>query len=156
MTGSRVHRARIASVMATAAGQWGDRVGREIANRARANCPVDEGRLRSSITHLVTALPGGGVSVRVGSPLAYARYRHEGTGLYGPHQQRIYPVTAKALKFRKPRLVGPLPRGVRQLPTHRRPFVFAKSVRGIVGSPYLTSALEEVFGAAAITRHPTS
>ncbi|MRH85995.1 hypothetical protein GFY24_00695 [Nocardia sp. SYP-A9097] len=154
MSSVQMHRDRIDSVMQTAGGQWGDRVGREVANRARANCPVDEGRLRSSITHLVTATPTG-VIMRVGSPLAYARWRHEGTGLYGPHHALIVPVSAKALKFRQPKMQGPLPAGVRNLPTSRRPFVFAKSVRGTPGSPYLTQALEEVFG-PGITRHPTT
>lgn len=150
----QIHRARINAAMATAAGAWGDRLGREIANRARVNCPVDEGRLRSSITHLVTTTPTG-ATVRVGSPLAYARWRHEGTGLFGPHHTRIVPVTAKALKFRAGRPIGPLPAGASHLPKHRRAFVFAKSVRGIPGSPYLTQALEDVFG-PAITRNPTT
>lgn len=142
---SVVHRARIAQAMQSAAVAWGDRLGREIANRAKANCPVDEGRLRSSITHLVTATPGGAI-VRVGSPLAYARYRHEGTGIYGPHHRRIVPVTAKALKFRA---------GDKSKAKTRRGWVFARSVRGTPPSPYLTKALEEVFG-PGITRNPTT
>ncbi|MBF6298215.1 HK97 gp10 family phage protein [Nocardia amamiensis] len=153
---AEIHHARIAAAMATAAGQWGERIGRQIANRAKEQCPVDEGRLRSSITHLVTVNPGGSVTVRVGSPLAYARYRHEGTGLYGPHHARIVPVTAQALKFRQPRIVGPFQPGARQLPVNRRPFVFARSVRGSVGYPFLTLALEETFGAANVIRNPTT
>ncbi|MGW4718258.1 HK97 gp10 family phage protein [Nocardia sp. NPDC004260] len=151
-----IHHERIAAAMATAAGQWADRIGRQIVNRAKEQCPVDEGRLRSSITHLVTVNPGGGVTVRVGSPLVYARYRHEGTGLYGPHHARIVPTTKQALKFRAPRIVGPFLPGARQLPRNRRQFVFARSVRGSVGYPFLTLALEEVFGANNITRNPTT
>jgi hypothetical protein len=153
-----IHHARIAAAMASAAGQWGERIGRQIANRAKEYCPVDEGRLRSSITHLVTVNPGGGVTVRVGSPLAYARWRHEGTGIYGPHRSPIVPVTAQALKFRPSgRVLGPMPAGARRPSANRRgPFIFRKSVKGSPGSPFLTQALEDVFGAANVTRNPTS
>ncbi|MFE2994998.1 HK97 gp10 family phage protein [Nocardia sp. NPDC059246] len=154
MTSGQVHRDRINAAMQSAAVRWGDRVGREIANRAKANCPVDEGRLRASITHLVTATSSGAI-VRVGSPLAYARWRHEGTGLFGPHHARIVPVTAKALKFRAGRTIGPLPPGVRRPAKTQRAWVFAKSVKGTPGSPYLTQALEEVFG-PGISRNPTT
>lgn len=152
MTGATIHRDRIAAVMATAAGQWGDRLGREIANHARRQCPVSEGRLRSSITHLVTANPGGGVTVRVGSPLQYARYRHEGTGLFGPHHTRIVPVTAKALKF-KPNITGPLRNNGGRDRRGGRQFIFVRSVKGSPGYPFLTLALVEVFGESNVIRN---
>ncbi len=151
MADVEIHRQNISSVMATAAGRWGERVGRQIANAAKARCPVDDGRLRSSITHLVTARPGGGVIVQVGSPLAYARWRHEGTGIFGPHRTPIVPVTAKALKFR-PSTTGPFRPGQRRT---KGAFIFRASVKGTPGSPYLADALEEVFG-PSITRNPTT
>lgn len=157
MADVELHRQNISSVMATAAGRWGERVGRQIANAAKARCPVDDGRLRSSITHLVTARPGGGVIVQVGSPLAYARWRHEGTGIYGPHRTPIVPVTAKALKFKgSGRVIGPLrPGQSRPSKSNRGGFIFRTSVKGSPGSPFLADALEEVFG-PSITRNPTN
>lgn len=151
---AQVHRAQMQQVLGNAAVQWADRVGRSIANRAKQYCPVDEGHLRSSITHTVTVV-GNRVTIAVGSPLPYARWRHEGTGLYGPHRQRIVPVTAKALKFRAGRSIGPLPAGARHPAKNRRQFVFARSVAGIPGSPFLTQALEAEFG-PAIRRNPTT
>ncbi|WP_188544430.1 HK97 gp10 family phage protein [Rhodococcoides trifolii] len=136
-----------------AAVRWGDRAGQAVVNAARANCPTDEGRLRSSITHTVTASPGR-VRLRVGSGLEYARYVHEGTGIYGPKGKPIVPVTAKALKFRQPKMMGPLPAGVRNLPRNRRPFVFAKSVKGSPPSPFLSDALKDVFGTVIVRDNP--
>lgn len=152
MVDVELHRHNIAAVMATAAGQWGERVGRQIANAAKMRCPVDEGRLRASITHLVTARPGGGVIVQVGSPLAYARWRHEGTGIYGPHATPIVPVTAKALKFR-PNITGPMRRGESR---KSGVFIFRRSVKGTPGSPFLADALEEVFGPSIIRNQTTT
>lgn len=153
MTGASIHRDRIAQAMQSAAVQWGNRVGTEIANHARNQCPVQDGRLRSSITHLVTATPTGAV-VRVGSPLAYARYRHEGTGLYGPHHSRIVPVTKRALKF-KPNIAGPLRNNGGRDRRQPGAFIIVRSVKGTPGYPFLALALAEVFGENNITRNQT-
>jgi hypothetical protein len=150
---AEIHHANIDAAMGRAGMQWGDRVGQEVVNRARANCPTDDGRLKASITHLVT-LGNDSVSLRVGSPLDYAMYVHRGTGIYGPHGTPIVPVTAKALRFRKPKMMGPLPQGVRNAPKNRRPFVFAKSVKGSPPSPFLSDALKDVFGAAVVRDTP--
>lgn len=48
---------------------------------AKRNCPVDDGRLRSSITHSVTS-DASSASGRVGTNVEYAPYVHEGTGIY--------------------------------------------------------------------------
>lgn len=48
---------------------------------AKRNCPVDDGRLRSSITHTVEA-SGEEARGRVGTNVDYAPYVHEGTGIY--------------------------------------------------------------------------
>lgn len=48
---------------------------------AKANCPVDDGRLRSSITHTVEASDGVARG-RVGTNVNYGPYVHDGTGIY--------------------------------------------------------------------------
>lgn len=48
---------------------------------AKRNCPVEDGRLRSSITHGVNATKEQ-ASGRVGTNVDYAPYVHEGTGIY--------------------------------------------------------------------------
>lgn len=48
---------------------------------AKRFCPVDEGRLRSSITHTVEA-SNEQARGRVGTNVTYAPYVHEGTGIY--------------------------------------------------------------------------
>jgi hypothetical protein len=123
-------------------------------NAAKVRCPVDEGRLRSSIGFAVNVLPNQ-VRVRVGSALEYARYVHEGTGIYGPKRTPIVPVTAKALKFEPGRRMGPLPRGGRNAARGRRGGpVFAASVKGSPPNPFLSDALEDVMG-RGITRRRT-
>lgn len=148
----QIHTARIQQALATDAGIWADTVGQKIANEAQRRCPVDEGRLRGSITHAVTAGPGR-VTVVVGSPLQYAVYQHEGTGIYGPNHRPIVPVQAKALKFPSPKQMGPLRPGQRQKPKSQRGFVFAKSVKGVPPSPFLTDALDTIMVGALITDH---
>jgi len=54
-----------------------------IEGDAKVNCPVDEGRLRSSITHeIVNDLAGHQLSARVGTNVFYAPYIEFGTGIY--------------------------------------------------------------------------
>ena len=127
-------------------------IGRQVVNHARADCPVDSGQLRSSITHHVT-LVGRTARMRVGSPLERAKWIHEGTGIYGPHKKPIVPVSAKALKFPTPKIFGPMPRGVSRSPGG---FVFAKSVKGIPPNPFLTEALKTVLGTTNVTVRPVT
>jgi hypothetical protein len=150
-----MHRARMASALSTGAGRYADRLGRTIANTAKEYAPVDEGRLRASITHIVTMTPNSAI-IRVGSPLQYAKWIHEGTGIYGPHKTPIVPVTAKALKFRAGKMMGPLPAGVKNLPKNKRGFVFAKSVKGVPPTPFLTNAMKQVFGPQNVRVRPTT
>ncbi|MDI9914347.1 hypothetical protein [Rhodococcus sp. IEGM 1379] len=144
------HRERMARGLAQDAVAWSDRMGRQVVNRARVNCNVNTGQLRSSITHHVT-LSGTSAKTRVGSPLERARYIHEGTGIYGPKGKPIVPVTAKALKFPTPKMIGPLGRGGSRSPGG---FVFAKSVKGIQPNPFLTDALKDVLGTHNVTVRP--
>lgn len=48
---------------------------------AKRDCPVDDGRLRTSITHQVEASEEK-ANGRVGTNVEYAPYVHEGTGIY--------------------------------------------------------------------------
>jgi len=74
------------AVELTALEVWGN-IGRE--------APTDHGRLAGSYdVHHV-----GRFAYGIHSNVEYRWYVHEGTGLYGPHKQRIYPRRAKALKF---------------------------------------------------------
>lgn len=78
----------------------------------------------------------GGIPVtQVGSDLPYAADVHEGTGVFGPHKQRITPKHGKYLVFQAPD--GTL--------------VFARSVRGTRPNRYLTRALRD----AMLTRRFT-
>ena len=86
---------------------------------------VDTGRLRASInTQLVTR--DGQPAVLVGTNVRYARWVHDGTGIYGPRGRRITPKSHKRLRFR--------PKGSRK-------FVYARSVAGMRPNPFMKNAL---------------
>lgn len=85
---------------------------------------VNTGALRASIT-IVPYLFEGYPAFRVGTPLKYARYVHDGTGIYGPHHQLIEPVNAKALRWQG----------------NMGEFVFAKHVKGMPPNPFLADAM---------------
>lgn len=93
-----------------------------VENAAKRECPVDEGRLRNSITSEVI-LTDAGWEGRVGSNLKYARAVHEGTGIYAGRGY-IYPRRARVLSWQQ---------------DGRR--VFARRVRGQRGNPFLVRAL---------------
>ena len=91
---------------------------------------VDTGRLRASInTHLV--IRNGRPVAVVGTNVFYARWVHDGTGLYGPRHRVIRPVRRKFLRFK---------------PAGSRRFVYARSVKGMVGNPFLRNALSAARG----------
>lgn len=148
MTGVNINRANIERDQARIGRIWGDRIGERIQTAARERAPVDEGTLRTSIVYVLVPGPGGRMHVVIGSPLPYARYIHEGTGIYGPHGTPIVPTRLKSatggpphLKF-KPSGAG---LGV-SLPPGMRGFVFAKSVKGIKPNPFMVDALADVMG----------
>lgn len=93
---------------------------------------VDTGRLRSSIKHELVFRPEG-MSVRVGTNLYYARYVHDGTGIYGPKRKIIKPKRAKALVWRS-KLHG-------RKSGKFAGFVVATSVKGMRPNPFLAAAL---------------
>lgn len=117
------------------------------AQLAATKAPRDEGHLAASIEHQ-TRVEGTTVIGWAGSGLDYALYVHEGTGIYGPRQQRIYPVTARVLAF-EPSF------GLQKTrPKGKRGFVFAYSVAGMKGTPYLVDALREI-SPYPIRMHPS-
>lgn len=98
------------------------------------------GALREGITHDEPTLSDPYVSCRIVSAATYSEFQDEGTGIYGPSGTRIFPTTAKALRFDWPAAGG---------------VVFAKSVAGSPGRHFFrepmpdrwTQALHERSGA---------
>lgn len=91
---------------------------------------VDTGRLRASINTQLVTRQGVPIAV-VGTNVYYARWVHDGTGLYGPKHRVIKPIRRKRLRFR--------PRG-------QRSWVYAREVKGMVGNPFLANALTAARG----------
>lgn len=115
-----------------------------VRNAAVRKAPRDTGALAASIEATVN-LYGTRIVGRVGTRLQYGLYQHEGTGIYGPKRAPIRPVSAKALRFKPGRSIGPSRRGARgSSPEARGGWVFAKYVRGTPPNPFLVDALEEV------------
>jgi hypothetical protein len=110
-----------------------------VLNAARRNCPVDEGRLRSSLAQ-ETRATSSAVIGRVGTNVKYALYVHEGTGIYagkGP----IRPKSARMLAWPVKNNSGG--GGVRRYKAGATAqYAFAKQVKGVRGRPFLRNALE--------------
>jgi phage gpG-like protein len=102
--------------------------GKRVESKAKRKCPVDHGRLRSSL-HTEFVLRGWAPFVRVGTNVRYAAWVHNGTGIYGPSGKPIVPKRAKVLVF--------TPRGSSTI-------VFAKFVKGMKARPFLKDALDAV------------
>lgn len=111
------------------------RVGQLVLAEAQRRCPVDDGTLRASLDMSLQAGPGR-VAATVGSGLEYARYVHQGTGIYGPRGRVIRPVSSKVLVFEA--------RSARTTPRGRGGLVFAAYVRGQKPQPFLVDALRAV------------
>lgn len=119
-----------------------DDITQAVRNEAVRNVKRDTGALAASIEPTVNVY-GRLVVGRVGSPLHYARYIHEGTGIYGPKKKPITPVYAKALRFKPGRMIGPLPAGgAGTSPEQRGGWIFARSVKGVPPHPFLVEAFE--------------
>lgn len=108
---------------------------------AKASCPVDGGRLRNSITYRVSA-EATRIVGSVFTNVKYARFQHEGTGIYGPRRAFIYPKRGNFLVFETKGVHGPLRRGKKRPAKGRRNLVFARRVRGVQPSPFLVRGLE--------------
>lgn len=98
---------------------------RNLAGGASGPKRIDTGRLRSSVITVVV-MRNGQPAVLIGTNVHYARYIHDGTGIYGPRRRMIRPRTAKFLRF--------TPKGGRGV-------VYARAVRGIAPNHFLRDAL---------------
>lgn len=121
-----------------------NRRGKRVESRAKVLAPVDKGRGRASITTELGTVRGS-LCVRIGTNVAYMRYQHNGTGIYGPRGTPIVPRNGKWLVWntrstRAPRktAAGRTVRHRSLAPTGK---AFAKSVRGVRPRPFLTRAL---------------
>lgn len=108
----------IAQATWRAAGKVRDGAKRELTSQGR----IDTGKLRQSIVARRVRQGRPGVWYEIGSPLPYAIYQHEGTRDHGP-------VRARLLRFK--------PKGTNA-------FVFARRVRGVKPSHFLTKPLSEL------------
>jgi hypothetical protein len=113
------------------------RRGNRVLNRARQLVPVDTGALRASLK-LEMRTVGGEPQVRIGSALPYALFVHEGTGVY-VGRGRIYPKQASVLRWPRINRSG---RGFRRYQGGKTAaYVYARSIKGMKGTPYLLQAL---------------
>lgn len=113
----------------------------------RAAGRIDTGRLLNSVTHEIRGTSAGPIGV-VGSNLPYARYVHDGTGIYGPTGRPIRPKSARVLAWpvRGTTSARPSARTGRIVTTRsQRPtgMVFSMSSRGVPAVPFLRDALRE-------------
>lgn len=108
-----------------------------ILNKARTLAPVDQGALRASL-HSEPVMIDGNPGYRIGSPLKYAIYVHEGTGIYG----KGAPITPKSGRFlRWPAKNNSGSGSRRYAGGATKGFIYAKSVKGSPGRPFLRDAL---------------
>ena len=113
-----------------------------VLNKARRLCPVDEGRLRSSLAYEIRQDKGDIVG-RVGTNLDYGLFIHEGTGIYagkGP----ITPKKGKYLRWPVKNNSGQGRRRYKAGATAQ--YAYAKKVKGVKGRPYLRDALDAANG----------
>ena len=98
---------------------------RLVLAEAKRTCPVDQGNLRDSLNYTIKYAAGLPYAT-VGSPLKYASYVHEGTGIY-VGRGYIYPKRAKVLAWPNRNGSG---------------MIFAAKVKGMKGRPWLRNALK--------------
>lgn len=118
------------------------RRGTRVLNEAKRLCPVDEGRLRSSLTmqmQTVGKLP----AAVIGTNLEYGLYVHEGTGVYGPKRTPITPKRARVLRWPVKNNAYKTTGGNRRYKGGRTAaYAYAKKVKGVPPRPFLRNALE--------------
>jgi HK97 gp10 family phage protein len=98
---------------------------RLVEREARRLAPKRTGELQRSING-TTVRRGKKIVGRVEATAPHARFVHEGTGLYGPKKQLIFPKRARVLSWVDPA-------------SNQR--VFARYVRGMRPRPFLKDAL---------------
>lgn len=131
------------------------KIGNKVQNVARRRAPKKTGVMAASIHVIVNSAPGF-VFADIGTHIKYAYWRHEGTGIYAGHG----PIRATGggyMRFLPGRPIGPIrPQGK----FHRGPrkpsvYVYARTVKGMPGSPFLVSALGDVIGGVGRIRRFT-
>ena len=90
---------------------------------------VDTGLLRTSVQVRLMDTAGITTKVRVGTNRRYARWVHDGTGIYGPRKVPIKPRSAKALKFKAGYGGG------------GKKTIYARTVKGMKKNEFLKDAL---------------
>jgi hypothetical protein len=101
------------------------RRGYRVEGEAKRRCPVRTGRLRGSI-HTRVVRVGIDVGVEIGTDVNYALDVHNGTGIYGPGGAPVVPKSGGVLRF--------------EVKGHQG-YVFARSIMGQKGVPFLKDAL---------------
>lgn len=109
-----------------------------VLNKAKRLCPVDEGRLRSSLAFELRQDKASLVG-RVGTNLEYGLFVHEGTGIYAG-KGYITPKRGKFLRWPVKNNSGTGRRRYKAGATAQ--YAYAKRVKGIPGRPYLRDALD--------------
>ena len=118
----------------------------KVRNKALRLAPVDQGRLRQSITVEVRA-EGGTIVGRVGTNVKYAMWVHEGTGIYAGRGY-ITPKNAKVLRWPVKNQSGQGRRRYKAGKTAN--YAYAKRVKGMKGRPFLRDALDAAGGPSRI------
>lgn len=113
--------------------------GARVESRAKRNLSgvggpkrVNTGLLRSSIKSQLLVRPEG-LAVRVGTSVYYARFVHDGTGIYGPKHTLIKPKLGKVLVFRSKIYGAKKGKWAGK--------VVVRSVKGMRPNPFLANAL---------------
>jgi hypothetical protein len=98
---------------------------------------VDTGRLRASIVTVMVMRDGKPI-VRVGTSVKYARFVHDGTGIFGPYSTVIRPKNGKVLKW-KSKTYG-------AKTGKYAGYAFAQYTIGMRPNPFLKNALKAAKG----------
>lgn len=112
-----------------------------VLNAARRGAPVDTGRLRSSLS-VQYLFVDGAPAARVGTNVTYARFVHDGTGLYGPKHAVIRPRNGRVMVWATVNNSYRSTGGPRRYKSgSTRSYTAATFVRGQRPQPFLRDAL---------------
>lgn len=142
MAGSVRHQLNLSAVEAIIRGPNGAvaknmlKRGLLVESRAKMNLQsqprrVNTGALRASIRTIFVMI-NNAPAVRVGTSLRYARYVHDGTGLYGPKHKYIRPINKQVLRWKAHGPTGVPGKGG---------YVFRMKSSGMRPNPFLRNAL---------------
>lgn len=104
--------------------------GQRVANEAKRLVQVDTGRARSTII-VVLVVRDGVPGARIGTNVFYARWIHDGTGIYGPRAALIRPRRGRYMTFRSKKTGT---------------WVRVQFTKGMRGSKFLVRALPKARG----------